>query len=72
MANLQPDLAIRRSGSQVVVFWPTPAPRFFLQESVDLAAGNWVDVTTPVVSWGGENSVTVTPGTRRFYRLIQR
>jgi hypothetical protein len=25
-----------------------------------------------VVSWGGENSVTVTPGTRRFYRLIQR
>jgi hypothetical protein len=72
MANLQPDLAIRRSGSQVVVYWPTPAPRFFLQESVDLAAGNWVDVTTPVVSWGGENSVTVTPGTRRFYRLIQR
>lgn len=72
MANLQPDLAIRRSGSQVVVFWPTPAPRFFLQESVDLTAGSWVDVTTPVVSWGGENSVTVTPGERRFYRLIQR
>ena len=72
MANLRPELAIRSSGGQVVVSWPTPAPRFFLQESVDLAAGNWVDVTTPVVSWGGENSVTVTPGARRFYRLMQR
>jgi hypothetical protein len=29
MANLQPDLAIRRSGSQVVVFWPTPVARRF-------------------------------------------
>jgi hypothetical protein len=63
---------IRRSGSQVGVFCPTPAARFYLQESVDLAAGSRVDVTTPVVSWDGENSVTVPPGERRYYRLIQR
>ncbi|MCU0779585.1 MAG: hypothetical protein MUF04_00630 [Akkermansiaceae bacterium] len=72
MANLNPKLGIRKEGAQVVVHWPTPAPRFFLQESPDLSAGSWTDVTTPVVISGGENRVTVTPGLRNFYRLIQR
>jgi hypothetical protein len=72
MANLNPRLGIRQEGGQVVVFWPTPAPRFFLQESPDLSAGSWTDVTVPVTISGGENRVTVTPGLRNFYRLIQR
>jgi hypothetical protein len=72
IANIFPTLGIRKNGAQVVVHWPMPAPRYFLQESADLSTGSWADVTTPATLVGSENQVSVAPVGKRFYRLIQR
>lgn len=71
--NSAPLLAIERSGTNVVLFWPTNASGYGLQSDPNLTATNgWSSVTNIPVIAGGTNYVT-NPVTRPtlFYRLFQ-
>ena len=65
-----PLLTITRSGSNVVISWPSPAGGFVLQDSAVLGTMNWTNVIQTVVTNGDTISVAV-PATfgNRFYRL---
>jgi photosystem II stability/assembly factor-like uncharacterized protein len=65
-----PALTITRSGSNVVISWPTNATGFGLQQSSALGSPNWVGATNPVSIVNARNQVSVTVTNRaNFYRL---
>ena len=65
-----PALTITRSGSNVVISWPTNATGFGLQQSSALGSPNWVGLSAPVSIVNARNQVSVTPTNRaNFYRL---
>ncbi|MEO7299728.1 MAG: autotransporter-associated beta strand repeat-containing protein [Verrucomicrobiota bacterium] len=73
-SSVAPTLTIARSGSNVIISWPTSATGFTLQELAAFPATpppfGWTDVTTPVVVSGSENTVTVAAsGSTMFFRL---
>jgi hypothetical protein len=52
--------------------WPTGLPGWVLEESSDLASGQWVPSERAVQSSGGENQVSIAPvpgQPKRFFRL---
>ena len=58
--------------SAIVLSWPSGAGAFVLQESVDLAQGNWTDVTNAVTTVNNLNQVVISFSKGyQFYRLIQ-
>jgi uncharacterized repeat protein (TIGR03803 family) len=68
----EPTLSIELSGSHVVLSWPSWASDLLLQQTTNLASGNWTAVTnTPVVT-NLQNQVTLAPPSsgNTFYRLI--
>jgi hypothetical protein len=65
-----PPLTIARSGSNVLISWDAPSTGFVLQKSSTMAAGSWVDVSTPPDVQNGRNIVTEDASTgTQFYRL---
>ncbi|HZO83679.1 MAG TPA: immunoglobulin domain-containing protein [Verrucomicrobiae bacterium] len=65
-----PPLSITRSGSNVLISWDSPSTGFVLQKSPTMAAGSWVDVSTPPDVQNGRNIVTESAATgTQFYRL---
>ena len=69
-----PQLTIIPSGPNVILSWPTNAPGFYLQRTVNLgAAGGWARYTiaTPPVILNGQFIVTlpITDSQPLFYRL---
>jgi hypothetical protein len=57
--------------NSLVLSWPASSAGFVLQQSSDLAAGNWTTVASPVDLVNGNYQVLVSPLTgTRFYRLI--
>lgn len=77
--NIQPEISglprleITRTGTNVVLFWPTNATGFVPQSKTNLAATNaWINVTNIPAVVGGTNYIT-NPITRSalFYRLMQ-
>ena len=66
-----PSLSIAFTGSQLVVSWPSWAADLRLQQTSDLATGNWSYLTTAVVTTNLENQVIVSPSPNgnTFYRL---
>jgi uncharacterized repeat protein (TIGR03803 family) len=48
--NLVPSLGIVPAGNQIVLFWPTWAPNYQLQTETSLAAGNWSNLTSGIVT----------------------
>ena len=65
-----PLLTIIRSGSSVIVSWPSPSSGFVLQENTSLGNTNWTNVAQSPTDNGTTKSVTVTPPIgNRFYRL---
>jgi hypothetical protein len=65
-----PALTFTRSGSSVIISWPTNATGFGLQQSSALGSPNWVGVTDPVSIVNARNQVSVTATNRaNFYRL---
>jgi hypothetical protein len=72
VATVVPSYSLRifRSGSNVVVAWPTAASGFVLQSATDLTASNWVNVGTSPTVVGSENFITNTaPTGNAFFRL---
>jgi hypothetical protein len=66
-----PNLAISLSGSSVIVSWPNTAV-CTLQQSSDLAVGNWVTCGYTVTTLNGTNSITIaSPAGELFFRLKQ-
>ncbi|MFZ0826927.1 MAG: hypothetical protein WAO02_05855 [Verrucomicrobiia bacterium] len=68
-----PQLFILRSGTNVVVTWPTNAAGFTLQAATNLASpAVWITNSPPPVVISGTNTVTnAISGTQKFYRLNQ-
>jgi uncharacterized repeat protein (TIGR03803 family) len=68
-----PRMRIIRSGSNVVLTWPTNVTGFTLQSTTNLAPlGVWTTVFPGPVIVGGQNTITnLASATLRFYRFIQ-
>ncbi len=63
-------LGITRSGTNVIVKWPSPPSGFVLQQNTNLATTNWLTVTNAPVITNGLNQVILTStNIRQFYRL---
>jgi hypothetical protein len=64
-----PMLTISRSGTNVVVSWPTNAGAFVLQSAGSLTS-SWTNDSSPVVVSGTDNTVTESASeSRKVYRL---
>ena len=68
-----PTLAIRSSGANVLLTWPTNATGFALQSTTNLSSpAAWTNVSPGPVVVNGQNAVTdPASGTNKFYRLSQ-
>src|SRR5262245_25921595 len=68
-----PQLAIIRSGTNVILSWPTNTPGFTLQSTTNLVPTvAWTNVSPEPVVVNGQNAVTnPISGTRKLYRLSQ-
>jgi uncharacterized repeat protein (TIGR03803 family) len=68
-----PQLAINRSGTNVVLTWPTNATGFTLQSTTNLVSTTvWSNVAPAAVVVNTNNAVTnAISGTKKFYRLSQ-
>jgi len=63
-----PNLAVLRTATNaVVVSWPAPTPGFVLQQSTNLAAANWANVTNAVNLVGTNNQVIIAPLTGKSF-----
>jgi hypothetical protein len=72
VATVIPSYTLRifRSGTDVVVAWPTSATGLNLQSNTDLNTSNWVNVGTAPTVVGSENFVTNSaPTGNKFFRL---
>jgi hypothetical protein len=59
-----------RSGSNLVIAWPSPPAGFVLQQISSLNGTNWVAATNTSVFTNGQNQVVLSPFTNsQFYRL---
>lgn len=68
----RPSLSLIRSGTNVVIAWPTSFTGFTLQSVSNVNSGAWATVTNAAVIANGKFNVTNAPaGTRRFYRLVK-
>ena len=70
-----PSLAASLAGGNMTVSWVSPAPGFVLQQTTDLAGGNWVDATNSPSLAGASNTVStaLAPGAANvFFRTRQR
>ena len=55
----------------VVIAWPTNPPGFSLQQTSDLTAADWLEVTDQLTTVGSENQVILLPAAgSRFFRLF--
>ncbi len=66
-----PTLTITRSGTGVIISWPSPSSGFVLQQNtaVDNAPG-WLNYTGTINDNGTTKSVTINPPTGNlFFRL---
>ena len=66
-----PQLAIARSGANVIVTWPTNVPGFTLQSTTNLlSTPSWSDVfPAPVISNGKNTATNNIADSRKFFRL---
>jgi hypothetical protein len=67
-----PQLHITRSGTSVIVSWPSPSTGFVLQQTTSLKPVNWTNAPQSASDDGIVKSVTVSPATGNvYYRLKQ-
>jgi hypothetical protein len=67
-----PRLVITRSGTSVILSWPSPSTGFALQQTMSLKPTNWTSVSQTTSDDGIIKSVTIGPATGNvYYRLKQ-
>jgi len=63
-------MSATRSGTNLVLSWPSPPGGFALQQNADLTTTNWETVTNTPIPTNGQNQVILAPITgNQFYRL---
>jgi hypothetical protein len=68
--DTRPILKLSRTGSDLVLYWPTNLPGFALQATPGLSSPAWSAVSPAAVTVGSNYMVTNSAGTtNRFYRL---
>jgi hypothetical protein len=66
-----PALAISRLGNSIIVSWPNTGSNT-LEQTSDLAGGNWTTNASTITTTNGTNSITLTPQAGSlFFRLKQ-
>lgn len=66
-----PTLSISRSGPDVVLFWPSAATNYSLQQNPDLNPTKWTGYDASVIDDGTTKTVTVTNlSSSLFFRLL--
>ena len=67
-------LNIQRSGTNLILTWPSPPTNFVVQQIVKLTKTNWITLTNiPVVTNGASRVVLLmspAAGTNQFFRLV--
>jgi hypothetical protein len=65
-----PTLGVATSGGNSILSWPVASANYVLQQSPNLGASNWTDVSVAPTLM---NQVTApAPGSNLFYRLNAR
>ena len=65
-----PQLAIERSGNQLLLSWPASVTNFVLESSLSLAPANWITVTNVPVAADATQTVTSDLSAQtKFFRL---
>lgn len=65
-----PLLTITKSGSSVIVSWPSPSTGFVLQENTSLGNTNWTNVAESPADNGTTKSLIISPPIgNKFYQL---
>ncbi len=69
-AAFTPRLALKRSGTDVIVSWPAIWASWNLQQTTNLAAGNWTSFSGPIGN-DSINKIATNPASAdiRFFRL---
>ena len=69
--KLLPSLNARPNGKELILSWPTNAPGFTLQSTLDLTPPvTWIDSTSVLAAIGAHFTLTnTTSGGAHFYRL---
>ncbi|HEX7577901.1 MAG TPA: hypothetical protein VF430_07695, partial [Verrucomicrobiae bacterium] len=63
-------LGMTRSGSNLILSWPSPPAGFVLQQISGLNGTNWLAATNTPVFTNGRNQVVLSPSiSSQFYRL---
>ena len=67
---LLPSLKARSNGNELILSWPTNAPGFNLQSTLDLTPPvTWLDSTSVPAVIGAQFTLTNTTSGTQFYRL---
>jgi uncharacterized repeat protein (TIGR01451 family) len=65
-----PQLAIERSGNQLLLSWPSSITNFVLESSLSLAPANWSPLTNvPVAAYATQTVTTDLSAQAKFFRL---
>lgn len=68
-----PQIAVSRSGTNLVLRWPASATNYVLEAACECSAAGWAAITNTPVQVGQEMVVTNHPQlTKQFYRLRKR
>jgi hypothetical protein len=66
-----PILSVLLSGTSVIVWWPTPATSYTLQQTPKLAPPDWITSSYTVSTNAGTNSITIpSPAGDLYFRLF--
>jgi hypothetical protein len=75
LSTNSPAIGLTNSPSSLTLTWPLASAGFTVQSRTNLAAGNWLNVTSPAPQIiGGQWQVTVGVSTATnsiFYRLVK-
>jgi hypothetical protein len=73
LSTNRPVVSVVPTPSNLTLTWPLVSAGFTLQTSTNLAAGNWVTVTSPAPQIAGTNQQISLPATNpaQFFRLSQ-
>lgn len=65
-----PTLNVTKAGADLLLFWPSYATNFVLQQNMDLTTTNWEVVPSAPAVTNGQDQVVVSPTNRQcLYRL---
>jgi len=67
-----PTLTVTRSGSGVLIAWPSPSTGFVLQQNANLSTANWTDVSQTPADNGTSKSVLINPPTGNLYFRLMK